>query len=107
MTNEIPDEIRAAIDALLKPYGTNIAALTTASRMLEMGERPVRFLSIREVCNRLSLSKPTVWRLMRDGVLKGKKIGAGKLGGRCLIYEDSLASYIASLPDWRPLEERK
>lgn len=104
---EIPEEIKRAIDVLLMPYGISLQQLTTAYRIVEMGDRPVRFLSLREVCNRLSLSKPTVWRLMRDGVLKGKKIGGGRLGGRCLIYEDSLTSYIASLPEWTPMSERE
>ncbi len=103
---EIPKAIEMAVDSLLLPYDTSLQQLLTAVRTLENGDRPTRFISVREVADQLSLTKSTVFRLMRQGALKGKKIGKGATGGRCLISMDSVAHYIASLPDWTPLKDR-
>jgi excisionase family DNA binding protein len=45
----------------------------------------------------LSLSKPTVYRLLAAGTLKGKRCGA-----RTLIDGPSLRAYDAALPDYAP-----
>ncbi len=103
---EIPKAIEMAVDSLLLPYDTSLQQLLTAVKTLEDSERPTRFISVREAAEQLSLTKTTIFRLMRQGALKGKKIGKAATGGRCLISVDSVAHYIASLPDWAPLKER-
>jgi excisionase family DNA binding protein len=54
-------------------------------------------LSPQEAANYIGLSKPTVYRLLAAGTLRGKRHGS-----RTLIDGPSLRAYYAGLPDYAP-----
>lgn len=56
----------------------------------------VRLLSIREVAEKLSLSRYTIWRYLREGRLTMLPVRVGKR--RVAFREDEINRYIESLP---------
>jgi prophage regulatory protein len=59
------------------------------------GQAPARLLSKPEVLDRVALTFPTIWKLMREG-----KFPHGRaLGGKTVWVESEIEAWIAALPD--------
>ena len=59
-----------------------------------MSGRAVTVVKIAEVCRRLGRSRPTVWRLVKGGRLRGVP-GTGGSGNIIGVTSDSLEGYLA------------
>jgi excisionase family DNA binding protein len=56
-----------------------------------MSDTLKRYLSVKQVCERLSVCKSLIYRLVSEGI-----IPCARLGGRILIPEDALAAILQS-----------
>lgn len=69
-------------------------------RLVSDTDRPVPYYRVRELCP--PFSKPFVFTLLREGKLRGVK-----LGGVLLIERQSLEELLKSAEPWRPNGEGK
>ncbi len=82
----IPDNIRAAIECLLEPYGLEFELVQSSSRTGK------RYLDVRSAVTYSSLSR---WTLSRADKLPQIKIGAGKTGK--ILYDiNDLDKFLSS-----------
>jgi prophage regulatory protein len=56
---------------------------------------PARLLSKPEVLDRVALTFPTVWKLMREGKFPRSRV----LGGKSVWLESDIEAWIAGLPE--------
>lgn len=65
--------------------------------MHEHTSPPIQLLSLQQTRERLKISRTQVFRLLRDGQLKGVRVGT-----RTLVREADLAAFIEQLEPVRP-----
>ena len=78
----IPDTILRGCCAMLALYAPHMtpARLQAAIAAAPSPESPsCAYLTTRQVCDMLHISKPTVWRHVKSGSLKMRKVGARSL----------------------------
>ena len=75
-------------------YRANQHKLERASREAKMLEEPSSLLTVKQVQERLNLSRTTVYQLLDEGALRGVKIGTSRR-----VYNRDLESYIKGLVD--------
>ena len=81
----IPDNILAAVNALLAPYGESYTP----------GGKTDGYLSIKDAAKYLGISKPMLYKLVKQGSIERIKLGDG-IQGKAVISRQSLDAYIAS-----------
>lgn len=84
----IPDNIIAAVNALLQPYGESFSQSTDK-------EPTGGFLRPKDAAQYIGLSRPTLYRLIADGKIKVHKLGE-KRNCRVVIARSELDRFVLS-----------
>jgi len=94
-TASAAQKIRAALDPDPTPPPASDAVPPRRERALNEEPRPppVRLLSARQVLDRVPLSYPTIWKMMREG----KFPRARKISNRSFWIESEIDAYINGL----------
>ena len=91
----IPQEILQAGDGMLSPYGISLTELLRQENGGSDKQEPEGklMLTYRETARMLGLSKDTVRRYIRSGILKGKKMGPHR-NGAFRIFRASILAFL-------------
>lgn len=98
---QLSGERKSMINALLAETGTTVEELIQCyelNRKASSNVSSVRYLSINEVCKLCSVSRFTVYRWTRKGVIRFCKLTKAR-GGKVLIDANSLFAYLESCGD--------
>lgn len=92
LNQQVPEPIAAAVNAMLKPYGLNVASLTNPKPEAE----ETRYLTIEAAEKYCGLSRWTFGRAVKSGVLPQIKLSAAR-SGKILIDRRDLDKWLAGM----------
>lgn len=98
LNQQVPEPIAAAVDAMLKPYGINVASLTTPK---PEPDEP-RYLTISAAEKYCGLSRWTLSRAFTAGKLPQIKLSAAR-SGKLLIDRLDLDKFLIGMKKRKPV----